>query len=194
MAYSVPNLHVLRVQDRFAPAARAASALEVRRVAELAHALASIGRSLQGFRQLLRAPSDPLRVLVVTDSPRRRALLHAALRPEHELVDASSYADALVLLATEVVDAVVVEARIGGVGSGASLLAEVRARWPLLRRVLICSSLRAAQPLAQALLEAGTAHRVLAQPLDQEVLLASLRAELPPWYASGERGTSSAKR
>lgn len=187
MMYSVPNLRVLHVSDHFAARGRAAR-LDVQRLADVALELSGVVRSLQGLRQLLIAPSDDLRVLVVSEGPRRRASIHGALHGHHDIVDASGYADALVLLATEIVDAVVTESKIGPIGSGGALLAEVRERWPLLRRVLLVPTFQRAHA---ALLETGLAHQVLPFPLDADALLASLRSDQAPLRAPEHNGPAS---
>lgn len=140
-------------------------------VADVAVALSGLAQALHQFRRLMVTDKDRLRVLVVDDSPHVRGTLRRALQQEHDVVEAASYADALVLLATSAFDAVVADDEMGSIGSGPSLLAEVRDRWPLIRRVLCAVSV---SEIAERI-EPGVAHRVLESPVDRLLLLASLR-------------------
>lgn len=141
------------------------------RIANLVLALSGLVHSLRQFRLLLMTVDDRLRVLVVGGSARTRSAHRRALEQEHDVFEASTFAEALTLLATGVFDAVVADEELGAVDSGAFLLAEVRDRWPFVRRIL-CS--RRVAELASRL-EAGVAHRLLAAPVERAALLASVR-------------------
>jgi hypothetical protein len=140
-------------------------------IADAAVALSGLTDTLRQFRGLMVVPGNRLRVLVVAESTRVRGAMRKALRAEHDVLEANSFAEALVQLATGIFDAVVADDDMGSVGSGALLLAEVRDRWPFVRRVLCSTRL---SELASRL-EPGVAHRLLERPVDQARLLASLR-------------------
>jgi response regulator RpfG family c-di-GMP phosphodiesterase len=141
------------------------------RVANLILALSSLAHSLRQFRLLLMRADSRLRVLIVGGSAHARSAYRKLLGQEHDVLEASSFADALVLIATGVFDAVIADEQMGAVDSGAFLLAEVRDRWPFVRRVLCTKSITE----LESRLEAGIAHRLLARPVERAALLASLR-------------------
>lgn len=141
------------------------------RVANAILALSGLAQSLRQFRLLLMTGETRLRVLVVGGSAHARNGYRKVLEAEHDVLEARTFADALILLATGVFDAVIADEEIGAVDSGAFLLAEVRDRWPLVRRVL-CGK-RIAE--LESRLEAGIAHRLLTRPVDRAALLASVR-------------------
>jgi hypothetical protein len=141
------------------------------RIANLVLALLDLVHSLRQFRLLLMTVDGRRRVLIVGGSARARAAQRRALEQEHDVLEASSFAEALTLLATGVFDAVVADEEMGAVDSGAFLLAEVRDRWPFVRRIL-CTK-RIAE--LESRLEAGVAHRLLATPVERTVLLSSVR-------------------
>lgn len=157
------------------------------RVTEVVCGLSSALRAFQEFRQLLVATTDRLRVLVACERSRLRAKVHQVLDPQHQVIHCGGYADTLVRLATDAIDAVVVEDRIGQVGPRGDLLIEIRNRWPLLRRVLVVPA--GGRPIAG--LEPGAAHVSLRAPLDPSALLASLRADGSWCAASAPNGSSS---
>jgi CheY-like chemotaxis protein len=140
-------------------------------IANLVLAVSGLLDSLRQFRLLLITTDSRLRVLIVGGSARARSAHRSVLEREHDIVETSSSRDALILLATGVFDAVVADEEVGAVDSGAFLLAEVRDRWPFVRRIL-CTK-RMAE--LQNRLELGIAHRLLARPVDPAVLLASIR-------------------
>jgi DNA-binding NtrC family response regulator len=141
------------------------------RIANLVLALSGLMNSLRQFRLLLITTDSRLRVLIVGGSARARSAHRSALERKHDIVETSSSRDALILLATGVFDVVVADEEVGAVDSGAFLLAEVRDRWPFVRRIL-CTKRKAE---LESRLEAGIAHRLLARPIDPAVLLASIR-------------------
>jgi CheY-like chemotaxis protein len=140
-------------------------------VANVAIAVSDLAHGLQRFRRLLVTDRDRLRVLVVDDNRHVRVARRRALQHDHDVFEANDYAHALVALATGVFDAVVADEEMGAIGSGSSLLQEVRNRWPHVRRVL-CSP---RDFDSTNYLEPGVAHRVLVMPIDSLQLLASLR-------------------
>lgn len=140
-------------------------------IATVLVALSELMDSLRQFRLLLLTADSRLRVLIVGSSAQARSAHRKALEREHDVFEASSFAGALILLATGVFDAVVADEELGAVDSGAFLLAEVRDRWPYVRRVL-CTK-RIAE--LESRLEAGIAHQLLARPVERAVLLASVR-------------------
>jgi hypothetical protein len=73
-------------------------------------------------------------------------------------------------LASDAFDAVITDEQLDGAGSGRLLLAEVRARWPFVRRVL-CTTHRS--ELAEAL-DPGVVQRLLVLPVEEQLLRASL--------------------
>jgi hypothetical protein len=73
-------------------------------------------------------------------------------------------------LASDAFDAVITDEQLDGAGSGRLLLAEVRARWPFVRRVL-CTTRRS--ELAEAL-DPDVVQRLLVLPVEEQLLRASL--------------------
>lgn len=140
-------------------------------IAHLVLSLLDLAHSLRQFRRLLMTADSRLRVLIVGGSAHARSAHRKALGQQHDVLEASSFAEALILIATGVFDAVIADEEMGAVDSGAFLLAEVRDRWPFVRRVL-CTK-RIAE--LESRLEAGIAHRLLARPVEPAALLASLR-------------------
>jgi CheY-like chemotaxis protein len=91
-------------------------------------------------------PPLALRVLHVEDEPANRALVRAilaragpALASEIVLREATSIAEARSFLATEAADVVLVDVRLPD-GNGLDLVAEIRARAPQIRVVVVSAS------------------------------------------------------
>jgi DNA-binding response OmpR family regulator len=110
-------------------------------------------------------------VLIVGGSAHARSGHRKALLQEHDVFEASDFAEALILLATDAFDAVIADEEMGAVDSGAFLLAEVRDRWPFVRRIL-CTKCMAE---LESRLEVGIAHHLLQRPVERAVLLACVR-------------------
>ena len=139
-------------------------------LADVAAALAGLARAITSLRRLA-CDSAKLRVLLVQHDPDLRASLRRALREtQHQVTDALDFADALVHLASDAFDAVITDEHIGNTGSGRTLLAEVRRRWPFVRRIL-CS---AAGGQLVGSLDPDVVERLLALPVEEQVLRACL--------------------
>jgi DNA-binding NtrC family response regulator len=136
-------------------------------LADLAAGLTRLAHSITSLRRLARDVTT-LRVLLVAQDPALRQAMRGALQgAAHQASEAVDFADALVRLATDAFDAIVTGEQLGSTGSGRLLLAEVRGRWPFIRRVLCTAD-------AARHLQPGLAHQLLRLPLDQRSLLASL--------------------
>jgi DNA-binding NtrC family response regulator len=140
-------------------------------LADLAAALARLAHYITSLRRLTR-DSTRLRVLIVhPDEGFRRPVRLALHAAEHRALEAASFTDALVLLATDAVDAVVtIDQPFDAGASGMMLLSEVHRRWPFVRRVLCAAS----GPQPRDVEPGGAIERVVPLPLDEEWLLASL--------------------
>jgi CheY-like chemotaxis protein len=137
---------------------------------EVAVALHQLARAITSLRRLAQDGSQ-LRVLLVQADPGLRAGLCQALQAaQHHVTEAAGFADALVHLASDAFDAVITDDQLDGAGSGRLLLAEVRTRWPFVRRVL-CTTRRS--ELVQAL-DPGVVQRLLVLPVEEQLLRASL--------------------
>jgi hypothetical protein len=86
------------------------------------------------------------------------------------VIEATGFADALVQLASDAFDAVITDEQLDGAGSGRMLLAEVRDRWPFVRRVLCVA--RRAQPAESV--DPGAVQRLLMLPVEEQLLRACL--------------------
>ena len=139
-------------------------------LADVAAALSGLARAIVSLRRLA-CDNAKLRVLLVQHDPELRASLRCALREtQHHVTDALDFADALVHLASDAFDAVITDEHIGTTGSGRTLLAEVRRRWPFVRRIL-CS---AAGGQLVGSLDPDVVERLLALPVEEQVLRACL--------------------
>jgi DNA-binding NtrC family response regulator len=145
-------------------------AAQLEQLAEVAVELSKLAQTITGLRRLAYDDAK-LRVLLVQKDPMLRASLRQALQNQrHRVVEANDFADALVLLATDAFDAVVADEQLGSAGSGSMLLAEVRNRWPFVRRVLCAAS----APQLAVSLDPEIVQRLLALPVEETLLLASL--------------------
>jgi CheY-like chemotaxis protein len=86
---------------------------------------------------------------------------------------ADGFASALVELGTWDFDAVITDHDMAHPGTGVDLLAEVRERWPRMRRFL-CTANTGEVQLALA---SGVAHHLLRKPIDRAALLLLLQRE-----------------
>jgi CheY-like chemotaxis protein len=149
--------------------ARPARADRLDQLAGVAVALHALARTITSLRRLARA-DGALRVLLVeTDPVLRAGLCHALAAAQHHVIEAAGFADALVQLASDAFDAVITDEQLDA-GSGRMLLAEVRDRWPFVRRVL-CTAQSAG--LTEAL-DPGVVQRLLTLPVEAQLLRASL--------------------
>lgn len=139
-------------------------------LAEVASALHEVARAITSLRRLAHDGTQ-LRVLLVQADPALRASLRQLLAAaQHQVTEATSFADALVQLACDAFDAVITDDQLGGAGSGRMLLAEVRDRWPFVRRVL-CTAGRS--ELTDGL-DPSVVQRLLVLPVEEQLLRASL--------------------
>lgn len=112
-------------------------------------------------------------VLCVDDEPNILAALKRTLRPEGcHLLQASSGTEALALMAHDNVDVVVSDMRMPGM-DGASLLAQIRQRWPDTERILLTgySDMNA----TVAAINGGQIYRYLHKPWDDLELRIAVR-------------------
>lgn len=128
--------------------------------------------------------SRPLTVLVVDDHPVVRAGVVALLAPEPDLEVVGEVADAesaLALIEARQPDLVLMDLRLPG-RSGAEATAEIRARWPRVK-VLVLTTFDGDEDVFRAL-KAG-AHGYLLKDASRSELLGALRA-----VAAGQRRIS----
>jgi CheY-like chemotaxis protein len=156
--------------QRFSLARELSRGERFEQLADVAVALHELARAITSLRRLAQDGSQQ-RVLLVHADPGLRADLSQLLRAaQHYVTEAAGFADALVQLASGAFDAVITDEQLGGAGSGRMLLAEVRDRWPFVRRVL-CTARHA--DLTEAL-DPSVVQRLLVLPVEEQLLRASL--------------------
>ena len=115
----------------------------------------------------------PWTVLCVDDEPNILAALKRALRPEGcHVLQANSGAEALVLMAQDPVDVVVSDMRMPAM-DGASLLAQIRQRWPDTERILLTGYSDMNDTVAA--INGGQIYRYLHKPWDDLELRIAVR-------------------
>lgn len=111
----------------------------------------------------------PPTVLLVDDEPSVLSALRRLLRGQgYRIEQCTSGADALVLLQTMPVDLVVSDMRMPGM-DGAAFLAQVRAGWPSVARILLTGYADIGATIAA--INDGAIHRYIAKPWDDHDLL-----------------------
>lgn len=117
--------------------------------------------------------APPWTVLCVDDEPNILAALKRTLRHEGcHVLQASSGAEALNLMATNTVDVVVSDMRMPGM-DGASLLAQIRQQWPDTERILLTGYSDMSDTVAA--INGGQIYRYIHKPWDDLELRISVR-------------------
>ncbi|MBI4576905.1 MAG: response regulator [Planctomycetes bacterium] len=114
-------------------------------------------------------------LVVVEDDRDNLALLREVFAPEHHVLCASSAEEALELLGSHAVDAVLSDERLPGM-SGTGLLEAVKGQDPAIVRLLITA--HADLQVALDAINRGQVRRFLQKPCDPRVLRATVRQEL----------------
>ncbi|MCA0177475.1 MAG: response regulator [Proteobacteria bacterium] len=121
--------------------------------------------------------SEPtVTLLLVDDEPSILSALRRLFRPQgYRILLAESGAAALTMLATEPVDLVLSDMRMPGM-DGATLLEQVRQRWPQTLRMLLTGYADISSTIAA--INRGEIHRYIAKPWDDQDLVLSVREGL----------------
>lgn len=121
--------------------------------------------------------SDPaVTLLLVDDEPSILSALRRLFRPQgYRILLAESGAAALDMLAAEPVDLVLSDMRMPGM-DGATLLEQVRQRWPQTLRMLLTGYADISSTIAA--INRGEIHRYIAKPWDDQDLVLSVREGL----------------
>ncbi|MEN3111132.1 HD domain-containing phosphohydrolase [Uliginosibacterium paludis] len=126
--------------------------------------------------QFIAGFDRPPEILLVDDEPNVLSSLRRMLRPAGYAVRAANSGDeALTLLAERPADLVISDMRMPGM-NGATLLTEVRRRWPDSRRLLLTGYAEVASAIAA--INEGGIHRYVSKPWNDEELLAIVRQSL----------------
>jgi two-component system response regulator HupR/HoxA len=115
----------------------------------------------------------PERILVVDDEPLNLDLLRRTLQREFEVVTASGGAEAIALLETTSIAVVLCDQMMPG-KNGTELAAEVRARWPAVKFVLVTGVDEADDVVAAQ--RNGTVDEIIAKPWNGAKVRERLRA------------------
>ncbi|MBX3025649.1 response regulator [bacterium] len=124
-------------------------------------------------------------VLAVDDEPANQRAVRRVLADDHEVLVASSAAEALEVLARAPVALVISDHRMPGM-TGAAFLAETAARHPAVIRVVLTG-----YPEVELLLDAinrGHVYHFLTKPWQAHELCQVVRRGLDAWEAAAERG------
>ena len=129
-------------------------------------------------------PAEPPGVLLVDDEANILSALRRLLRPHgYRLFVASSGAEALTILEKESVDLVLSDMRMPEM-DGAQFLAQVRARWPLVMRILLTGYADLTSTVAA--INKGEVFRYIAKPWDDNDLLMVIRDALERAHLQAE--------
>ena len=121
-------------------------------------------------------PNAKFTLLLVDDEPSVLSALRRLFRPEgYRTIQATSGAEAIVLLGAEKIDLIISDMRMPEM-DGAELLEKVRKRWPHITRILLTGYADINSTIAA--INNGEIHRYIAKPWDDQALILLVREAL----------------